>query len=73
MTVSWKVAFATAEDGFACFAIALFIISDEVFPVPVLLIGYDFGEFINLEFLILWRMGIIKRPLLKWDVSTDKV
>ena len=45
----------------------------EVFPVPVLLIGYDFGKFINLKLLVLWRMGIIESPLLKRDISTDKV
>ena len=53
--------------------IALLVIKDEIFPVPVLLIGYDFGKLINLELLILWRVGIIKGPLLERDVSTDKV
>ena len=30
-------------------------------------------EFINLEFLIFRRMGIIKSPLLKRNISADKV
>ena len=53
--------------------VALLVVRDKVFPVPVLLIGYDFGEFINLKLLVLWRMGIIESPLLKRDISTDKV
>ena len=36
-------------------------------------LGYDFRELINLKFLILWRVRIIKNPLLKRDVSTNKV
>ena len=53
--------------------VALLVVRDKVFPVPVLLIGYDFGKFINLKLLVLWRMGIIESPLLKRDISTDKV
>lgn len=33
----------------------------------------DQREFINLEFLIFWRMGIIESPLLKRDISANKV
>ena len=53
--------------------VALLVVRDKAFPVPVLLIGYDFGKFINLKLLVLWRMGIIESPLLKWDISADKV
>lgn len=53
--------------------VALLVVRDKVFPVPVLLIGYDFGKFINLKLLVLWRMGIIESPLLKRNISTDKV
>ena len=53
--------------------VALLVVRDKVFPVPVLLIGYDVGKFINLKLLVLWRMGIIESPLLKRDISTDKV
>lgn len=53
--------------------VALLVVRDKVFPVPVLLIGYDFGKFINLKLLVLWRMGIIESSLLKRDISTDKV
>ena len=30
-------------------------------------------KFINLKFLILWRVGIIVNPLLEWNISADKV
>ena len=53
--------------------VALQLVRDKGFPVPVLLIGYDFGKFINLKLLVLWRVGIIESPLLKRDISTDKV
>ena len=35
--------------------------------------GFDDGKLINLKFLILWRMGIIKSPLFKRDISADKI
>ena len=53
--------------------VALLVVRDKVFPVPVLLIGYDFWKFVHFELLIFWRMGIIESPLLKRDISTDKV
>ena len=34
--------------------------------------GSDVREFVNFEFLILWGVGIVKAPLLEWDVSADK-
>ena len=34
--------------------------------------GSDVREFVNFEFLILWGVGIVKDPLLEWDVSADK-
>ena len=55
------------------FVITLLIIRNEIDPIPFLFIRYDFGKLINLEFLVLWRVGIIKSPLLERDVSTDKV
>jgi hypothetical protein len=53
--------------------IPLFIVADEVFPIPLLFIGYDFRKLVNLKFLILRRVRIVESPLLKRDVSTDKV
>ena len=72
-TVLRDITLYSAEYRTYGFVIALMVIRDEILPVPVLLIGYDFREFINLEFLVLGRMGIIKSPLLERDVSTDKV
>ena len=35
--------------------------------------SFDGRKFINLEFLVLRRMGIIKSPLFERNVSADKV
>ena len=72
-TVLWNITFHTSEHRTNGFVIALLVIRDEILPVPFLLAGYDFRKLVNLEFLILWRVGIIKSPLLERDVSTDKV
>ena len=72
-TVLRDITLYSAEYRTYGFVIALLVIRDEILPVPVLLIGYDFRKLINLELLVLRRMGIIKSPLLERDVSTDKV
>ena len=72
-TVFWNITLYSSEYRTDGFVVALLVIRDEVFPVPILLVGYDFGKLINLEFLVLRRMGIIKSPLLERNVSTDKV
>jgi len=71
--VLWNIAFHTAKNGTNGFVITLFVVRDEILPVPILFIGNDFWKFINLEFLVCRRMGIIKSPLFKWDVSADKM
>ena len=71
-TVIRNVAFNPSESGFYGFAIALFIVSDKVITFPVLFIRYDAWKFINLEFLICRRLGIIISPLFEWDIFTDK-
>ena len=43
-----------------------------VFVIPSYVIDY-FWELINLEFLIFGRMGIIEDPLLKGNISADKI
>ena len=68
-----NIAFTVTKDRFNGFVITLFIVADKILPIPFLLVGYDFRELINLKFLILWRVRIIKNPLLKRDVSTNKV
>ena len=50
-----------------------FVVRNKIIPLPVLFVGYDSREFINLEFLVLWRVGIIESPLLEWNISTDEI
>ena len=73
VAVLWNITFTTTKDGFDGFVIALFVVGNEVSPFLILFEGYDFGKFINFKLLIFWRMGIIKSPLLKRNVSADKV
>ena len=72
-TMFWNITLYSAEYRTYGFVIALLVIRDEILPVPVLLIGYDFRKLINLELLVLRRMGIIKSPLFERNISTDKV
>jgi len=72
-TVLRYIAFAMTEYWFDGLMITLFVVRYKILPVPFLLVGYDFREFINLEFLILWRVRIIEDPLLERDISTDKI
>ena len=72
-TVIRDVAFRPSADRAYFLAIPLFKVRDEVFVVPVLAEISNQGEFINLELLVLRRMGIIKSPLLERDISADKL
>ena len=72
-TMLWNVAFHATKNRFDCFVVALLIVVDELFPVPFLFKRDNFGKLINFKFLILRRMGIVKSPLLKRNISTDKV
>lgn len=63
----------TAKYRTNSFVVTLLIVRNEILPVPFLFVGQDFGEFINFELLVLGRMRILKSPLAKWNVSTDKV
>ena len=49
------------------------IVSIEILPIPVLMMIDDSGKHISFEFLVLGRVGIIKNPLLEWDIFTDKI
>ena len=49
-----------------------FEVRNVVFVIPFFVIDY-FWELINLEFLIFGRMGIIEDPLLKGNISADKI
>jgi len=72
-TVFRNITFHTSEYRSDGFVVSLLVVRNKISPVPILLIGNDFWKFINLEFLILGRMGIVESPLFEWDVSTDKV
>ena len=72
-TVIRDVAFRPSADGSYFLAIPLFKVRDKVSVVPVLAEISNQGEFINLELLVLRRMGIIKSPLLERDISAYKL
>ena len=73
-TVFVDVTFRSTTDGFDRFVV-IFItplkISHEISVIPRFNIQ-DKWKFINLEFLIFWRVGIIMSPLLKRHISTEK-
>ena len=49
------------------------LVRDKLFISPVLTEVSDKGEFVDLELLVFWGMGIIKGPLPKGDVSAYEV
>ena len=55
------------------FTIAFFVVRNKIIPLPVLFVGYNSREFINLEFLVLRRVRIIEVPLFEWNISTDEI
>lgn len=67
------VAFRAAADRADLLTIAFFVVRDEIFVSPFLTEICDQRETIDFELLVLWRMGIIESPLLKRDISADKV
>ena len=71
-TVVINITFRTAADRFDFLAILPFEVRNVVFVIPFFVIDY-FWELINLEFLIFGRMGIIEDPLLKGNISADKI
>ena len=72
-TVIRDVTLRTAADRADFLTITFFVVGNKVFVVPILTEVGNQREFINLELLIFWRMGIIKSPLLKRDISADKL
>jgi hypothetical protein len=72
-TVFWNIAFHTAKNRLNRFMVTLPVVGNKIFPIPLLFIRDDFWKLIYFEFLILWRMGIIKSPLPERDVSANKV
>ena len=71
-TVVINITFRTAADRFDFLAILPFEVRNVVFVIPFFVIDY-FWELINLEFLIFGRMGVIEDPLLKGNISADKI
>ena len=69
----WDITFGPAADRADLLAIAFFVVRDKFLVSPVLSEIGNKGELINLELLVFWGMGVIKRPLLERDVSADKI
>ena len=67
------VAFRAATDRSDLLTIAFFVVRDEFFVSPALAEICDQRKLINFELLVLWRVGIIESPLLKRDISANKV
>ena len=38
----------------------------------ILMMYFLFGKFVCFEFLVLWRVRIVKSPLLQWNIFADK-
>ena len=72
-TVLRNIAFGAASYRSDRLAVFPGIVAVEIFPVPVLLVINNLRELIHLELLVLGRMGIIKGPLFKRDISADEV
>jgi hypothetical protein len=72
-TVFRDVAFHTAKDRLDSFVVTFFVVRNKIFPIPILFVRDDFGKLIYFEFLILWRVGVIKNPLPERDISANKV
>ena len=66
------IAFRAAPDGADLLAIAFFVVGDKFFISPVLPEVSDQRKLVDLELLVFGGMGIIKGPLLEWNVSADK-
>ena len=72
-TVIGDVAFLTSCNRLDLYIVAVFEVRDEQSPVPFMVMKFDLGKFICFELLIFWRVGIIKSPLFKRDISADKL
>ena len=67
------VTFGLSFDGADLLAVTFFKVRDEFFVSPVLTEIRNQRKFINLVLLVFGGMRVIKRPLLEWDVSADKI
>ena len=71
--IIWDVAGFPPGDRPDLLAVTMLKVRDQELPVPLMLMELDPGEFIDFKFLVFRGMGIIKCPLLEWDVSADKI
>ena len=67
------VTFFTACNGFYLNIVSVFKVRDEETPVPFMMNDLDFWKLVHSKFLIVWRMRIIKSPLLERNISADQV
>ena len=67
------ITFGTSADRPDLLAVAFLEVRNKFFISPVLTKIGDQRKFINLEFLIFGRMGIVISPLLKRDIPANEV
>ena len=67
-----NIAFLTPGNRLDFLVVPVFKVGNEELPVPSILVELYFWEFIRFKLLVFWRVGIIKGPLPKRDISTDK-
>lgn len=72
-TLFRDVTFGLSFDRADLLAVTLIEVRDQFLIGPVLTEIGDQRECINLVLLVFRGMGVIKRPLLEWDVSADKI
>ena len=73
MAIFWNIIFRTTINRLNGFVITFFVVFYKVSPIPIMLKIRETRKFINFKFLIFGRMGIIEDPLLKGNISADKV
>ena len=67
------VTFFMAGDRLYLNMVPVFKVRDEETPVPFMMDDLDFWKLVHPKFLIVWRMRIIKSPLLERNISADQV
>jgi hypothetical protein len=72
-TVFRDITFHTSKDRPDGFVVTFFVVRNKIFPIPSLSVRDDLWKLVCFEFLILWRVGVIKSPLPERDISADKV
>ena len=66
------VTFFTAGDRLYLNMVPVFKVRDEETPVPFMMNDLDFWKLVHSKFLIVWRMRIIKSPLLEGEICNKK-